>query len=182
MPNISTRMAAALVAALALAGCVSAAARSGTGEPRGDGSAAPPGRTHVTAYSLDTDAPHLVVVVSGAVGDYGSADAVAPGHASELELKLTRGTFRLAIAGLDKKFVSGTSHEPVFPHTCSTFVSVTGAVPVVPGSGTGSYRDIAGSFTLTLAVNEVHVKPCTSSLSFRRQILTLSGAGTVTLH
>lgn len=179
MHNIRTPIAAALAGTLALAGCASAAAGSGAAEP---GASAPPGRTYVSAYSIDTDAPHLAVVVSGAVGDYGSADAVSPGHSSELELKLTRGTFRLAVAGIDKKFVMGTSHEPVFARTCSTFVSVTGTVPVVPGSGTGSYRGITGSFTLTLAVNEVHVRPCTHSLSFRKQFLTLSGAGTVSLH
>jgi hypothetical protein len=127
-------------------------------------------------------------VLSGAVGDYGPAGPASPGgkagsgHPGELELKLTRGTFRLDIADIDKKFVKGTSHEPIFPRTCSTFVSVTEAVPIVPGSGTGSYRGITGGFTLTLAVNEVHVSPCSRSLSFRRQILVLSGAGTVTLR
>jgi hypothetical protein len=179
MPNLRTPIAAALAATLALASCASATAGSRATKPP---ASAPPGRTYVTAYSIDTDAPDLAVVVSGAVGDFGAADAVSPGHSSDLELKLTRGTFRLAVAALDRRFVMGTSHEPVFPRTCSTFVSVTGAVPVVPGSGTGLYRGITGSFTLTLAVNEVHVRPCTHSLSFRKQILTLSGAGTVRLR
>jgi hypothetical protein len=55
-------------------------------------------------------------------------------------LKLTRGTFGLNIVDIDTKFRTGTSHEPVFPRTCSTYVSVSDGVPLVPGSGTGAYR------------------------------------------
>jgi hypothetical protein len=59
-------------------------------------------------------------------------------------------------------------------------VSVRGNVPVVPGSGTGAYRGIAGTFAMTLMVNEVHNSPCATSLSTRRQVIVLSGAGTLT--
>jgi hypothetical protein len=190
MKNIRLAIATALAGALTLAGCMAAATSatavaSGTKASAGK-PASPPGLTHVTAYSINTDNPILASVVSGAIGDYGPAEEVSPGstgvsaHGGELELKLTRGTFRLNIADIDTKFVEGTSHEPVFPRTCSTYVSVSDAVPIVPGSGTGAYRGIAGTFAMTLTLNEVHDSPCTTSLSILRQVIVLSGAGKIT--
>jgi len=190
MKNIRFAIATALAGALTLVGCMAAAtsstaATSGTKANSGK-PASPPGLTHVTAYSINTDNPILASVVSGAIGDYGPAQEVSPGstgvsaHGGELELKLTRGTFRLNIADIDTKFVEGTSHEPVFPRTCSTYVSVSDAVPIVPGSGTGTYQGIAGTFAMTLTLNEVHDSPCTTSVSILRQVIVLSGAGKVT--
>jgi hypothetical protein len=132
------------------------------------GAIASSGLTHVTAYSINTDSPVFALVISGpAISGYGRAEEVAPGttgdsaHGGELELRLTRGAFRLNIAELAAKFLKGTAHEPIFPRTCSTYVSVSNNVPIVPGSGTGSYRGIAGSLAMTLTVNEVHNSPCT---------------------
>jgi hypothetical protein len=156
-------------------------AKAGAGYP-----ASVPGLTHVIAYSINTDNPVLTSVVSGAIGDYGPAEEVSPAstavsaHGGELELKLTRGTFRLNIADIDTKFTEGASHEPVFSRTCSTYVSVSDAVPIVPGSGTGTYQGIAGTFAMTLTLNEVHDSPCTTSLSTLRQVIVLSGVGKIT--
>ncbi len=191
MKNTRFAIAAALAGALTLAGCTAAAASStavtsGTAKAGVGNPASGPGLTHVIAYSINTDSPVLTSVVSGAIGDYGPAEEVSPGstgvsaHGGELELKLTRGTFRLNIADIDTKFIEGTSHEPVFPHTCSTYVSVSDAVPIVPGSGTGTYQGIAGTFAMTLTLNEVHNSPCTTSLSILRQVIVLSGAGKIT--
>ena len=191
MKNTRFAIAAALAGALALAGCTAAAASStaaasGTAKAGAGNPASAPGLTHVIAYSINTDSPVLTSVVSGAIGDYGPAEEVSPGstgvsaHGGELELKLTRGTFRLNIADIDTKFIEGTSHEPVFPRTCSTYVSVSDAVPIVPGSGTGTYQGIAGTFAMTLTLNEVHNSPCTTSLSILRQVIVLSGAGKIT--
>ncbi len=191
MKNIRLTIATALAGALLLGGSTAAAlsaaaATSGTAKARAAKPASRPGLTHVTAYSINTDNPVLTAVVSGAIGDYGPAEEVSPGstgvsaHGGELELKLTRGTFRLNIADIDAKFGEGTSHEPTFPRTCSTYVSVSDAVPIVPGSGTGAYRGIAGTFAMTLTLNEVHNSPCTTSLSILRQVIVVSGAGKIT--
>ena len=191
MENIRLAIATALAAALTLAGCTAAGsssteATSGTTKASAGKPASPPGLTHVIAYSINTDNPVLTSVVSGAISDYGPAEEVSPGstgvsaHGAELELKLTRGTFRLNIAGIDTKFSAGTSHEPIFPRTCSTYVSVHDAVPIVLGSGTGAYQGIAGTFAMTLTLNEVHHRPCATSLSILRQVIVLSGAGKIT--
>jgi hypothetical protein len=183
MKNTRFAIATALAGGLTLAGCTAAAASA----TAGTGSAAPlSGLTHVMAYSINTDNPVLTSVVSGAIGDYGPAEEISPGstgvsaHGGELELKLTHGTFGLDIADIDTKFTEATSHEPVFPRTCSTYVTVSDAVPIVPGSGTGAYRGIAGTFAMTLTLNEVHNRPCTTSLSILRQVIVLSGAGKIT--
>jgi len=168
------------------AGSSPTAATSATVKASAGTPASSPGLAHVTAYSINTDHPVLTSVVSGAISDYGPAEEVSPGstgvsaHGAELELKLTRGTFRLNIAGIDAKFSAGTSHEPIYPRTCSTYVSVSDAVPIVPRSGTGAYQGIAGIFAMTLTMNEVHHSPCTRSLSILRQIIVLSGAGKIT--
>jgi hypothetical protein len=140
--------------------------------------------SNIVAYSINSDGPRFQAIVSGAVADYGPAVTVdANGtadreHGTVLELNLARGSFRLSIASLDTKFIQAASHQPTYPRTCSTHLRVT-AAPIVPGSGTGAYRGIGGSFTITATANEVHVTPCDHALKFLRQIIILAGPGTV---
>lgn len=191
MKNIRFATAATLAGALTLAGYTAATAPSTAPTARSAEASAstpdtPPGLTHVTAYSINTDNPVFTSIVSGAIGDYGPAEEVSPGSrsvsadGSQLELNLTHGSFRLALDSIAQVFRKGTSHEPIYPSTCSTYVSVSDNVPIVPGSGTGAYRGIAGTFAMTLTVNEVHNNPCTTSLNIRRQVIVLSGAGKLT--
>ena len=174
---------AALAGVLAVAGCAPAAAKTSATGP-----AAARGQTHIMVYSINSDGPYLRAVVSGAVGDYGPAvsvypdGTVDPAHDSDLEINLTRGSFRLSIAAIDKKLVRAASREPIYPRTCSDFISVTAAAPIVAGSGTGSYRGISGSFTMTATVDEVTPKPCQSSTAFLWQVITLAGQGTVSVR
>jgi hypothetical protein len=182
--------AAVVIGALALTGCASAGAkpsatRSAATTTAVTRPAAADGRANIFLYSINTDSHDLQAIVTGAVGDYGPAvtvgpdGQVGPGHTGEMELKLTRGSFRISIADLDQKVVKATSHEPIYPRTCSTFIDVTAAAPIVAGSGTGSYRGISGSFSVTATVDEVHVTPCHPVLSILRQVIVLAGPGTV---
>jgi len=197
MNAIRYAIAAGAAGVLALAGCASAAstgtapavtAKTTAGKP-----AAPPSLTHLTVYSANSDNPVLSSVISGpVVGDSGSAEEVAPGspvptkHAAELLLKLAHGTFRLYFADISVKCTKalGTpapgSMTATIPSTCSDYVSVSGNVPIVPGSGTGAYQGIAGTFAATLTVNELHLAPCEPSSQLYRQLLWLNGAGTIT--
>jgi hypothetical protein len=136
-------------------------------------------------YSINSDGPDFRALVTGAVGDYGPAVTVLPDgtadptHGSDLELKLTHGSFRLSIADLGREFAQAASHEPIYPRTCSDFISVTAVTPIVAGSGTGSYRGISGSFRLTITADEVEKKPCQPAASFQWQVLLLAGHGTI---
>jgi hypothetical protein len=142
------------------------------------------GVAHLVIYSINSDGPAFQVIVSGAIGDYGPAVTVLPDgkvdpeHTSEMELELRHGTFRLHIEAIANKFRAETSHEPVFARTCSDYVDVTAPVPIVAGSGTGSYRGISGNFSLSLMGNEDQVSPPCGN-AFARQILLLTGSGTV---
>jgi hypothetical protein len=148
------------------------------------------GRVFFTAYQND-DLPGATVVLSGAIGDFGAAVSVLrngkvdPEHSSQLRLALTQGSFRLVIGPLHAKFVNALSHASYSLRTCSGHVAVTGAAPVVAGSGTGAYKGISGSFTLTITGNEVDAKPgCqpfSGSTPLLAQSIIITGSGSVSL-
>jgi hypothetical protein len=52
-------------------------------------------------------------------------------------------------------------------------------VPVVPGSGTGAYQGIAGSFSVTVTGDEVAAKPCSAQSAFLWQVIVVTGHGSV---
>lgn len=191
--------AAVLAGTLASAGCAPAATKpSATTNSAAGGTsvasmtrAATPagGAVHMTAYSINSDGPFFRVIVTGAIGDYGPAVTVYPNgqvdpqHTSDMELKLTHGSFWLRIAGLEKKLLLAFRHWPANPATCSGRITATGAVPVVAGSGTGLYRGISGSFAMAVTVDEVDVKPvCDGTGKFLSQVILLTGAGTVSFR
>jgi hypothetical protein len=142
------------------------------------------GAVYLVIYSINSDGPDSQAIVSGAIGDYGPAVTVLPDgkvdpeHTSDMELELAKGTFRLFIGAIVSKFRAQTSHEPVFPLTCSDHFDVTSTVPIVAGSGTGLYKGISGNFSMSLVGNEdQQAPPCRSAIA--RQILLLTGSGTV---
>jgi len=181
----------ALALLLPLSACASPAAKSSTGgitavATTSTMAPASPGNTHLTAYA-DDDGPSSTVVLAGAVGDYGKAQSVNPDgsvnpkHDSQLNLVLSRGTFRVSVAGLDKKLVAAMADLRVDTTTCSANASVSNAAPVVAGSGTGSYRGIRGTFMLTATLDEVY-RPtdCSETSPYLAQAIVISGFGMVT--
>jgi hypothetical protein len=165
-------------------GCVSAATKA---PAAARAAAATGGNANIMIYGVNTDGAYFRAIVSGAIGDYGPAVSIYPDgkidpeHNNEIELRLTRGSFRLSIAALTKAFVKATSHEPIYPKTCTDLISVTGTIPIVAGSGTGAYRGIRGSFPVTITLNEVEASPCmpNSPSAFRAQLITVAGSGTI---
>lgn len=179
---------AAFAGVLVTGGCVSAAVKppAAAATTSAHAVAATGGTANIMIYGVNTDGAYFHAIISGVIGDYGPAVSIHPDgkvdpeHNSELELRLTHGSFRLNIAALDKAFVKATSHEPIYPKTCTDLVSVTRATPIVAGSGTGTYRGIRGSFPATITLNEVEAKPCQPSPgAFRAQLITVAGSGTV---
>jgi hypothetical protein len=179
---------AAFAGALVAGGCASAA----TGAPAAAAASAraaavTSGTANIMIYGVNTDGAYLHAIVSGVIGDYGPAVSIYPNgtvdpeHTSEMVLRLIRGSFRIRIAALIKAFGKVTSHEPIYPKTCSDLMSATAATPIVAGSGTGAYRGIHGSFSVTLTGNEVEARPCGPNRpsAFRSQLLTAAGSGTV---
>ena len=178
-----------LAGALAATGCAASAA-STTASTASTSATAPPtarNNAHLMVYSINSDGPDLRAIVTGAIGDYGPAvtvfpnGKVDPSHTHDLELKLARGSFMLSITELDKKFVAVTSHEPIYPRTCSDYMTASAPMAVVPGSGTGAYRGISGRFAVTITADEVEKKPCQPVGAIQYQALVLRGPGHVSV-
>jgi hypothetical protein len=54
-------------------------------------------------------------------------------------------------------------------------------VPIVGGSGTGSYKGIGGTFTLTITLDEIDKSnPCNESSAYVAQLIVMTGPGTIT--
>ena len=177
---MKTKLAAIALTVMSLAGCATAnASTTITTRPT------PPATTHIVVWSVNSDGAHFRAILTGGVGDYGPAvtvlpdGAVDPSHSSELELKLSRGSFRLSIAKLDAEFADVVAQWPYDAVTCSIHGTIAGTVPVVEGSGTGDYRGIAGSFTATISLDEdwIRERGCNETTPFRAQLLQITGTG-----
>ncbi|HET7014973.1 MAG TPA: hypothetical protein VFI65_13745 [Streptosporangiaceae bacterium] len=172
-------------AACASAATVAPTAVASAAGPVAAGPVAGAGAVHFSGFSQNSDGPDFTVVLSGAVGDYGPAVTVRPNgtvdpeHKSQMSLRLKKGSFRLRIARLDEAIVAVTSRWKR-TRTCSFHATVTAPTPVVAGSGTGLYKGIRGSLTMTVTIDEVDVKPCPDGTSrFLSQLIFLVGSGTV---
>jgi hypothetical protein len=142
---------------------------------------------NLVAYS-DDDGPRSSVILTGAIGDYGWAVSVTasgaadPDHRSDMQLRLTRGSFRLHTADIDKRLVTAFATFPPNRTTCSGNVVAAGPAPVVQGSGTGSYRGLTGTFRLTVMIAEVDARNhCTPSSAFLKQAVVTTGSGSLSL-
>src|SRR5262249_42732364 len=91
----------------------SKAASSANSAPAG-APASGEGNAHLTDYT-DNDTMTSSVILTGAVGDYGSAKR--DDGKGELDLNLSHGTFRLDLADLDGRFLALMRHLPVNQHS-----------------------------------------------------------------
>ena len=186
----SLALAGVVAGAIATAGCASAATTSARAAAALSAAAARSadgnGTTHLLVYSVNSDGPDFQAIATGAVGDYGPGvtvhpdGTVDPEHTSQLELKLTHGSFRLSIAKIDQDVVNAYRRWPSDQATCSGSITVTAPAGVVPGSGTGAYRGITGTFSMSVTIDEVDAKPvCNGTSKFLSQLILMDGVGTV---
>jgi hypothetical protein len=190
-PSLPALSLVLLLGVVAVVGCspnppsVGAAGVSATVAPTAIGTATA-GDVHLSAYT-DNDGPTATVILTGAVGDYGQAHSVNPDgsvnaeHSSQLDLALSKGSFRLDLADVARRFVAVAGAVGVNTATCSSTASVTGDVAVVAGSGTGAYVGITGTFHLTITLDEVY-RPiaCSVTGAYLAQSIVITGPGTVT--
>jgi hypothetical protein len=185
---MKTKHVASLVAAVTVAGAIATTSCASADSAESTATASTSsGTSNIMIYSINSDGPDFQAIVTGAVGDYGPAVTVLPDgkvdpqHTSEMELNLHHGTFRLSIATIARDVTSAYRHWPANARTCSGSITFTAAAPIVAGSGTGAYAGITGSYTMTVTVDEVDVKPvCNGTSPFISQVILLNGAGTVT--
>jgi hypothetical protein len=178
---------AVLAGALAVTGCAASAASTSAASTATASPTAAADSAHLMVYSINSDGPDFRAIVTGAIGDYGPAvtvfpdGKVDPSHTHDLELKLTHGSFKLSITELDQRFVAVTTHEPIYPRTCSDYMTASAPMAIVPGSGTGAYRGISGRFAVTITADEVEQKPCQPVGAIQWQALVLRGPGRVSV-
>jgi hypothetical protein len=147
------------------------------------------GTVNLTAYS-DNDGPTSAVVLTGVIGDYGHAVRVTTTGSKtqddDLELTMTRGSFRLDIAGIEGRLVKAVNSDfPTNATTCSGIEEVTGRAPIVSGTGTRAYEGLRGTFHLTVSINEVErwpVCPNDDTSPYLAQTVFISGSGSVSLN
>jgi hypothetical protein len=143
-----------------------------TGPPSARG-----GRVHLTGYT-DNDSATSSVILTGAVGDFGSGTLNQ--RTGKFVLQLSRGSFSIQFADLDAKFLAVLRRLPVNQSTCSASAQVSGTAPIVVGTGTGSYTQITGAFSLTLTLDEVfHGDACNELSPFTAQKIVTSGWGAI---
>jgi hypothetical protein len=169
---------AALAGALGWCGNASAATKP-VPRPAGAEGETARGAVSISGYSAN-DGAKSAVVLTGAIGDFGEgvrtyANGTIEKQYNQLDLEVTRGSFRLNIAGLEQTLVDAFAHFPSNTTTCSGIVTATGSTPIVAGSGTGAYRGIGGNFTTTITVHEVDSWPRYGALLAETIVLTASG-------
>lgn len=164
---------AAVILGAALAASIGCASASSAAEP-----AVPP--THLVLWMVNSDGLSERAILTGAVGDYGSGQSTP--DRSQTLLTLTRGTFKLDTGTIDSDFVHQVTRWPYDAATCSIHGSLIAQVPVIAGSGTGAYRGISGTFTMTITLDEDWRMRtgCNETTPFQAQLITIDGSGTIT--
>jgi hypothetical protein len=168
------------MACAALAACTTAHADRAQSHAGGRASSVPAtapvpgdGNVHLTDYTAN-DSMTSTVVLTGAIGDHGSARRDDSG--ARLDLELSRGTFRLDLSDLDGRFLALMRHLAVNQRSCSA----SGRVPIVPGSGTGAYSALSGAFDLSTTVDEVyHPGACRETAPYLAQQIVTTGWGNI---
>lgn len=189
MRGRSRLVAVVLVALIALTSVSAiAGAASKPGAAGGRGSEKSGGVVEITAYS-NNDGPSSSAVLSGDIADFGSAvrtstNGAAAQQYNRLELKVSRGSFSLDISVLEKRLVAAFALFPTNQKTCSGVEVVTVSAPVAPGSGTGAYEGISGSFDLTVTINEVDNWPTCpkSGQNLLTESIFVTGSGSVSFR
>lgn len=146
-------VAALTIAAVCTLPCTAAATSAAPAHPGGT--------VHIIDYT-DNDGAVTTAVLSGAIGDLGegisvNSDGTLSTEHTELDLALSQGTFKLDIAALTKEFLTAAGTVPFQhgPKSCSGYMTASGTAPIIPGSGTGAYQGVSGTFHLTMTATEV---------------------------
>jgi hypothetical protein len=140
----------------------------------------------VRIYEADTNLAgnQGTVVLTGAITDHGTdCQGCDPINAGYNVLQLSPGnSFEIDVSKVGNK-LGNLPVVPVDQTTCSSDGTVAGPVPIVPGSGTGVYQGITGTFDVQ--VSAAYVVPrasdgtCETNATQYPGIMIVKGSGTV---
>jgi hypothetical protein len=94
------------------------------------------------------------VLLTGAIADAGSSQSidangtVDPNNATDVNVALVHGSFRLNTQALNKTINKAFNNLRLNASTCSGYIAASGPATIVSGSGTGAYKGISGSISL----------------------------------
>jgi hypothetical protein len=165
---------AILLAPLAIAGAVLGIVWGGSASAAGTKAGGP-----VRLYEADTslDGNLGTVILTGSITDLGTDQQGNPQDGTN-RLILSKGSFSIDVNDLGNQLAS----MPIDETTCSQDGSATAQVSIVPGSGTGAYKGIRGSFEVTASTAAIwpgSSGACNTSAPYWG-VLTASGTGDVT--
>jgi hypothetical protein len=127
----------------ALGPAVPAVAASGTAMPAGG-----PVKVFVTPSGASGE--HGTILIIGAIGDWGTtlnvnANGTADPNGNYAKVTLQKGTFDVNLTSLNA--LSNKAQPTFYQASCSAIFSVKG--PVGLAGGTGAYKGISGTLTIT---------------------------------
>jgi hypothetical protein len=178
---VALAIAASVSVTMTASDALAATSTSTSARPSGPQSSKAPGPVRFTSFSSN-DGATSAVVITGAIGDFGHgvrtyANGTSEKQYNQLDFVLTHGSFRVSIVGLESQLVSAFNHFPSNTTTCSGIVTAIGTSPIIVGSGTGDYKGISGSFTVSITVHEVDSwSKCRALLA---ESIVTSGSGSV---
>lgn len=153
------------------------------------GASTPVGGT-VHIYAPQKNSVHGTIVITGAIGDYGTTLTInkngkAEANGNYVKITLHKGTFEINSTSFNAK--SNNMQPTINKATCSVMATVTG--PVTLFDGTGLYKSISGAVNITgtfgfigpLFKNGKHKGQCNLSNSAQpiSQYVLITGVGAV---
>jgi hypothetical protein len=168
-PKLLVPLAVISAAAVAVSGGLASAAATPTG-----------GEVHVYEADIALAGNIGTVILTGAITDHGKDHQGVAGGGTINRLVLSKGSFEI-----DLRKLGSDLNFPVDPESCGSDGSATDQVPIVPGSGTGAYKGISGTFTVTAAVASIMPRlngTCNANATQYPGVLIGSGSGTVSYN
>jgi hypothetical protein len=121
------------------------------------------------------------ILLTGAIGDYGTSTSTTKSgkvdpNGNYQKVKLTKGTL---VANITKLNTAVNDAPGTFnASTCSLFISKTRPVPL--SKGTGLYKNIAGTLSITETIGLVFPRHANGTCNAGQNVQPLSFAGSVT--
>jgi hypothetical protein len=139
-----TKPALGVAATLSLSLLIPATVAFGASAPAG-------GNVNVFVTPLSANGPKANIVVTGAIGDYGTALSVDKNGKTDTngnyeKVTLQQGSFLVNATKANAKF----NHPKATVNTATCSVSATATGPVTLSSGTGLYAGISGTLQITV--------------------------------
>lgn len=156
----------------------------------GEAGASTPASGTILFYAPQQSSVHGTVVITGAIGDYGTTLTInksgkAEANGNYVKITLQKGTFEINSTSFNAK--ANNLQPAFFKATCSVSYAVTGQVTLF--GGTGLYEGISGTmnisgtsgFILPRITSGKHKGQCNESNNVQpiSQYALIAGSGTV---